>query len=85
MAYSRYPGIQGNNYIIGVLLILFSTSMIQFCVDPLATLETKQSDIHIILETDLWSSLIILLSDDIPFMCMRLFLMVNYQVLAATC
>lgn len=63
-----------------MLLVLFSIGMTQFCIDVFATAERKASDVHIIVETDLWSSIVIVLTDDIPFLAMRLYVMTNYQV-----
>lgn len=80
ISYSRFATVQGNSYVISILLILFSVSLTQFCIDTLATAEQKHSDVHIIVETDLWASLVIIITGDMPFLAMRLFLMTNYQV-----
>ncbi|XP_067948979.1 uncharacterized protein [Watersipora subatra] len=83
LSYTRFPTVQGNAQLVSMLLILFSISIGQFCIDTLGTAEKKVSDVHIIVETDLWASLLIILCDDIPFLAMRLFVMTNYQVFSA--
>ena len=79
-SYSRFPTVHGVSSINSILLILFSMGVAQFCIDTLATKESKSSDLYIIVETDLWSSLVILFTNDLPYLAMRLFLMGKYQV-----
>ncbi|KAF6022764.1 hypothetical protein EB796_018925 [Bugula neritina] len=83
ISYSRFPTVRGNGYVTSMLLILFSASIVQFSIDTLATAEQKFSDFHIVLETDLWASLVILITCDAPFLAMRLFLMTKYQVFSS--
>ena len=80
ISYSRFPTVHGISSINSILLILFSMGVAQFCIDTLATKESKSSDLYIIVETDLWSSLVILFTNDLPYLAMRLFLMGKYQV-----
>ena len=80
ISYSRFPTVHGVSSINSILLILFSMGVAQFCIDTLATKESKSSDLYIIVETDLWSSLVILFTNDLPYLAMRLFLMGKYQV-----
>jgi len=54
----------------------------QFSLNTHATIEQKNSDIYIIVETDLWASLMMLTLDDLPGLGARLYFTLYYKASA---
>ena len=89
--YTTLERIEDNDYAVAIVLFVFSISIFQFSVMSTSTrVPRKQKStkiqylVDICFSTELWAILIVMLTQDLPFLIVRFFLVFTYELFENT-